>query len=194
MDPSQHPTPEKEYERYCEHDNDPTDPGYRNFLSKLAIPLLEKLAPASKGLDYGCGPGPALANMLEEFGYRMSVFDPFFYQDTTVLQQNYDFVTCTEVVEHFHNPFSEFVYLDGLLRAGGWLAVMTSFLTQDARFANWRYRRDPTHVIFYAQETFHVLADKLGSYCEIPYKDVVLMQKPVKAPDTNKFQSLFFCP
>ena len=177
LDPSQRPTPEKEYERYCQHDNDPADPGYRKFLSKLAHPLLEKLAPGSKGLDYGCGPGPALANMLEGCGHRMKIFDPFFYPDTSVLEQNYDFVTCTEVVEHFHRPFSEFVFLDGLLRPQGWLAVLTSFLTQDERFANWRYRRDPTHVIFYAEETFFVLVEKLDWYCEIPCKDVVLMQK-----------------
>ncbi|MFW6415217.1 MAG: class I SAM-dependent methyltransferase [Thermodesulfobacteriota bacterium] len=177
LDPSQYPSMREEYQRYCEHDNDPEDPGYRKFLGKLADPLLQKLTTGSKGLDYGCGPGPALAMMLQECGHSMSVYDPFFYPDKSVLQQEYDFVTCTEVVEHFHRPYSEFLFLDGLLRAGGWLAVMTSFLTLDERFGQWSYRRDPTHVVFYKQETFRVLANILGWRCEIPCKDVVLLQK-----------------
>ncbi len=177
LDRSRHPDPQQEYQRYLEHDNDPNDPGYRKFLSKLADPLLQKLTPSSKGLDYGCGTGPALAMMLQECGYGMRIYDPFFYPDRSVLQREYDFVTCTEVVEHFHLPYSEFVFLDGLLRPGGWLAVMTSFLTMDERFGQWSYRRDPTHVVFYKQETFQVLADHLGWSCEIPCKDVVLLQK-----------------
>ena len=38
-----------------------------------------------------------------------------------------------------------------LVRPGGWLAVMTCFQTDDARFAGWHYRKDPTHVVFYRE-------------------------------------------
>ena len=48
---SQHPTREAEYAQYRLHENDPDDPRYRRFLSKLADPLLERLAPRSRGLD-----------------------------------------------------------------------------------------------------------------------------------------------
>jgi len=65
-----------------------------------------------------------------------------------------------------------------MLHPGGWLALMTCFQTDDARFANWHYRRDPTHVVFYREATFRHIARLLGWQCEIPCKDVVLMQKP----------------
>ena len=178
LDPAHWLSDEAEHAHYLHHENDPDDPDYRRFLSKLADPLLDRLAPECSGLDYGCGPGPALAAMLRETGHDVALYDPFFAPDTTPLARHYDFVTCTEVAEHFHAPAAEFARLRALLAPGGWLAVMTSFQTDDTRFANWHYRKDPTHVVFYRPETFQVLARTLGLSCEIPYKDVVLMQAP----------------
>lgn len=177
LDPGQRPTASLEHAHYLTHRNDPGDPGYRGFLSKLATPLLGLIAPRSSGLDYGCGPGPALAAMLREAGHRMALYDPFFHPDRAVLERRYDFVTCTEVAEHFHRPADEFDRLDGLLRPGGRLAVMTEFQTDDARFAGWHYRRDPTHVVFYRAATFRVLAAQRGWSCEIPAGDVAIMRK-----------------
>jgi hypothetical protein len=54
---------------------------------------------------------------------------------------------------------------------------MTCFQTDDLKFANWYYRQDPTHVVFYREETFKYIASRFGWHCEIPAKDVVLMQK-----------------
>jgi hypothetical protein len=54
---------------------------------------------------------------------------------------------------------------------------MTIFQTDDGRFENWRYRHDPTHVVFYREHTFAVLADKLEMQCEIIAKDVVFLSK-----------------
>lgn len=162
---------------YDLHDNDPQDEGYRGFLSKLTNPLLERLAPGARGLDFGCGPGPALAVMLREAGMDMTVYDPFFHPDKSVLEQQYDFVTCTEVVEHLHRPAEVFRQLDGLLVPGGWLGVMTCFQTDDERFANWHYRRDPTHIVFYRRATMDWLASAHGWALEIPAKDVALFQK-----------------
>lgn len=163
---------------YTLHDNDPDDPGYRRFLSRLSDPLTKRLSPGRSGLDFGCGPGPALAQMLEESGMRMSLYDPYFYPDTSALQRRYDFVTCTEVVEHLYHPASIFRQLDSLLEPGGFLGVMTCFQTDDARFANWHYRRDPTHVVFYKQETLQWLADRHGWLLEVPAKDVAIFTKP----------------
>lgn len=180
LDPRQLPDSMEEQAHYLNHENDPCDPGYRKFLSKLASPLLEKLRQGRQGcegLDYGCGPGPALATMLLEAGHPMALYDPFFFPDGAVLDRTYDFITCTEVAEHFHRPFDEFERLDRMLRPGGWLAVMTCFQTDDERFASWHYRRDPTHVVFYRTATFRHLASERGWTCEIPAKDVVLMHK-----------------
>lgn len=163
---------------YTLHDNDPDDPGYRRFLSRLSDPLTKRLSPGHSGLDFGCGPGPALAQMLEESGMRMSLYDPYFYPDKSALQRRYDFVTCTEVVEHLYHPASILRQLDSLLEPGGFLGVMTCFQTDDARFANWHYRRDPTHVVFYKQETLQWLADRHGWLLEVPTKDVAIFTKP----------------
>ena len=182
MDPHQRPDRQAEYERYCEHDNRVDDPRYRRFLAKLADPLLERLAPRRRGLDYGCGPGPALAAMLEEAGHEVALYDPFFYPDPAPLSRRYDFITCTETAEHFHRPAAELERLDALLRPGGILAIMTCFQTDDDHFAGWHYRRDPTHVVFYRAATLHTLAGRFGWSCEIPVKDVALMHKPEGGP------------
>ena len=178
LDPAQRPTRDDEYNHYLTHENDPGDPHYRKFLSKLADRMMLRLEPGMRGLDYGCGPGPALAEMLREAGYEMSLYDPFFYRDRTALEQTYDFITATETIEHFHDPAGEFDRLDKMLKPGGWLGVMTSFQTDDARFADWHYVKDPTHVVFYRDFTLRTIATLRGWRCEIPIKDVALLQKP----------------
>ncbi len=177
LDPRQLPTPTDEHTHYALHENNPADRRYRAFLSRLAGPLLEVLAPGQHGLDYGCGPGPALACMLREAGHSVELYDPFFAADDDLLRKTYDFITCSEVVEHFHRPAEEFARLDSLLRRGGILAIMTCFQTDDAKFSQWHYRRDPTHVLFYRAETFDSLAARHAWTCEIPAKDIVLLHK-----------------
>lgn len=178
LDPRQHPSSDTAHAEYRRHENQPDDPGYRRFLAKLAVPLLARVTTPSRGLDYGCGPGPALAAILREAGHEMALYDPLFHPDLGPLRRRYDFVTCTETAEHFLRPAEEFDRLTGLVRPGGWLAIMTCFQTDDARFAGWHYRRDPTHVIFYRQETMRHLAAARGWSCEIPAKDVALMRRP----------------
>lgn len=166
-----------EKERYLEHNNEIDDPEYRAFLAKLAKPLKEKILPCSRGLDFGCGHGPALADMFKKDGFEVLLYDPFFYPDTKVLSQQYDFITCTETAEHFHDPWKEFNMLNNLLKPGGWLGIMTCFLTTDDMFESWYYRRDPTHVTFYAEKTFQVIASQRNWICEVQSKDIVLLQK-----------------
>lgn len=180
VDPLQLPSRDTEHAQYRLHRNEVNDGGYRKFLTRLASPLLQRLPGGSAGLDYGCGPGPALAAMLTEAGHRMAVYDPLFFDDLRVLDDRYDFITCTEVVEHFHHPFDEFAKLDELLKPGGWLAVMTMFQTDDAAFAHWHYRRDPTHVVFYREATFRAIARLHHWRCQIPCTNVALLHKPAK--------------
>ncbi|WP_119418779.1 methyltransferase domain-containing protein [Desertibaculum subflavum] len=177
LDPGQRPSWRDASAYYLRHENDADDPRYRRFLARLAEPLLARLAPRSRGLDYGCGPGPALAAMLREAKHSITVYDPLFRPDPAALEQAYDFITCTEVIEHFHHPAEEFERLDGLLRPGGWLGLTTCFQTEDARFAGWHYRRDPTHVVFYREATLRHVAAARGWSCEIPAKDIALMRK-----------------
>ncbi len=177
LDPSQRLGSSDELAHYMHHENSPDDPRYRQFLARLSDPLQERLGAKMTGLDFGCGPGPALAAVLSEAGHTMALYDPFFYPDRTVLERDYDFVTCTETAEHFFDPAGEFDRLDKMLRPGGWLAVMTCFQTDDDRFADWHYRKDPTHVVFYRVTTFVVLAEQRGWRFETPAKNVALLQK-----------------
>lgn len=183
LDPAHYLSPDKELAHYQTHQNDADDEGYRKYLSRLADPLLDRLMSNSSGLDYGCGPGPALAAMMREAGHRMAVYDPFFAPDKVPLAGTCDFITCTETAEHFHNPRREFAMLASLLEPDGILAVMTIFQTDDERFEGWRYRQDPTHVVFYRPCTFEVIAGQLGLSCEIVSADVVfLINREAKPP------------
>ena len=166
-----------ELARYQLHENSPDDPRYREFLSRLSAHLIPKLPPAAEGLDFGSGPGPTLSVMLEEQGFRMNLYDPFFAPRPNALERTYDFITCTETVEHFYQPGEEFRRLDGLLRSGGWLGVMTEMLEPDADFARWWYHREPTHVCFYMRETMVWIAERHRWKVEFPRKNVTLFQK-----------------
>ena len=172
------PSVEQELAHYDSHQNNVDDPAYRRFLSRVSRPLLAVLAERSRGLDYGCGPGPALAAMLEGRGHTMALYDPFYQPDQTALERTYDFITCTEVAEHFQQPAEEFDRLDRLLKPGGWLAVMTMLQTDDARFANWHYRRDPTHVVFYRETTLRRIAEDRGWSIRMMPRNVALMRTP----------------
>lgn len=178
LDPGHLPGPAIEREEYDRHQNRIDDPRYRDFLSPALQAVQRRLPAGSLVLDYGCGPGPALGRMLADSGYAVELYDPLYRDDKAVLQPGYDAITCTEVAEHFHHPAREFRRLTALLRPGGWLILMTRFQTDDARFAGWHYRRDPTHVVFYRPETFHHLARRLGwqAHCTPPH--LVEIQAP----------------
>ena len=151
---------------------------YHKFLSKLSIPLKRILSTHKIGLDYGCGPGPALCAMLEEDGYVMHKFDPFFYPNKTLFSQRFDFITCSETVEHFYYPFTEFKLLYKMLNPSSILGVMTNFLSDDSLFENWYYRRDPTHVVFYAKITFQIIAKQRGWICKFSVNNIALFVNP----------------
>lgn len=177
MHPEQQPAADVERARYETHRNDVADDGYRAFLARLLDPLLERLPPEAVGLDYGSGPGPALATMLREAGFATTIYDPFFAPDSEALARTYDFITCTETAEHFFEPARELERLDALLRPGGVLAVMT-LLRDDVRpFAEWWYVRDLTHVCFYRARTLEWIAERHGWSLERPRENVALFRK-----------------
>lgn len=178
MTPEHRPTVAEEKKQYDLHDNRVDNYQYRKFLSRLAAPLQQELKPGARGLDFGCGQGPALAAMMEESGFPTSVYDPIYYPETSPLEHRYDFIACTEVVEHLHEPRAVFEQLDTMLVDGAILAVMTRWLTEDDAFAGWRYRRDPTHVCFYRLETLEWLARHLGWSVTFPARNVSFFHKP----------------
>ncbi len=179
LDPNRRLASDEEQKRYKTHQNDPSDTGYRNFLNRLAHPLITRLTPKAVGLDYGSGPGPTLSVMLERHGFSMAIYDPFFAPIEEVLTRTYDFVTCTETVEHFFYPDREFNQLNRLLRPGGWLGIMTEIRQEERAFEQWYYVRDPTHVCFYHAHTMLWLAEHFGWILQSPHQNVFFFQKPL---------------
>jgi len=162
---------------YDLHQNQVDDPGYRRFLSRLADPLGARLPAGASGLDFGCGPGPALAAMLREQGHPVALYDPFYYPDKGVLCGPLDFICATEVVEHLFLPGEELGRLWQLLRPGGWLGLMTKLVIDREAFTGWHYKNDPTHVCFFSEDTWRWWVSAQGAELEILGADVILIQK-----------------
>jgi hypothetical protein len=163
---------------YDQHENNPSDLRYRTFLSRLANPLLSRLERESTGLDFGSGPGPTLSVMLSEQGHNMYIYDPFYARDETVLNDKYDFITATEVVEHLRFPGRELQRLWSLIHPEGYLALMTKMVVDNVSFSNWHYKNDNTHICFFSRESFTLLALEWGTNAEFIGTDVILFQKP----------------
>jgi len=163
---------------YDLHENNADDSGYRFFLSRLVTPLLEKLKTGQAGLDFGCGPGPALPALLTEHGLRVDLYDPIYYIEPAVFSKTYDFICATEVVEHLRNPDKEFSSLFRMLKPGGWLGIMTKLVIDQEAFSQWHYIRDLTHICFYSRDTFTTIARRFHVGIEFVGPDVILMNKP----------------
>ncbi len=170
-----HLSADQEKSRYDLHQNNPQDQNYRAFLSQLSNPVLKHLKPNSKGLDFGCGPGPTLSLLFEEQGHQVDLFDKFYVKNPSIFNNRYDFITTTEVVEHLDNPGSELDRLFSMLNKGGVLAIMTQLLNKDIDFSSWYYKDDPTHICFFSQKTFEYLAKKYKAKLEIIGDNVVLL-------------------
>lgn len=170
---------EREKAEYDRHENTLDDAGYRRFLARTFNAVVERMPEGSQGLDFGCGPGPALAAMFEQAGYSIALFDLFYRPDSEVLQRHFDFITLTEVIEHLGSPAQVLSGLWQQLRPGGLLAIQTQQVRDQQAFRQWRYIHDPTHIAFYSPATFNWLANWLGAASwEAVGRDVVLLHKP----------------
>ena len=175
--PQQFLSAEEEKAVYDQHENSADDPAYRQFLNRLFKPLSQQLQANSYGLDFGSGPGPTLSVMFNEAGHSMANYDCFYAPQNSLLQQQYDFITATEVVEHLHHPRQELDRLWSCLKPRGSLGIMTKRVLSQEAFSHWHYKNDPTHVCFFSLETFQWLANYWQAALTIPEKDVVIFSK-----------------
>lgn len=176
LPPSAHLSAENERARYDQHQNNPENAGYVQSLKKLVDPLASKLAPGASGLDFGCGPQSVLKTLFEERGHHVDIYDPYYFADEAILRNHYDFVACSEVVEHFYDPQKEFVLLNNLMKPKqSCLGIQTQMVENERDFREWWYHRDPTHVCFYRKETFQWIAGWKRFTPEFPTAHVVLL-------------------
>ncbi len=171
-DPILHLSPIEEKKRYDLHENSLSDPAYVNFLWPV-VEQIKRLYPSpALGLDFGCGPGPVLSQLLSQENYKMYSYDPYFFPEALSDFKNlptkaFDFITCTEVAEHFYHPGHEFKKLFSWLKETGHLVLMTDLFKEGTNLQNWGYARDPSHVCFFSEATLRWLAKKYGAQLDI---------------------------
>lgn len=179
VDKTEHLSRKEEKAEYDLHKNSLGDKGYLNFLNRLAEPLITNLPKNSQGLDFGCGPAPALAYLLQQKGHRVSLYDIYYYPEEKALDNSYDFICCTETVEHLSEPGKVIQKLWCQLLPGGTLAIMTKRIIDLHAFKNWHYKNDPTHISFFSLDTFYYIAAKLKAELTVIDKDIIFLKKPI---------------
>ncbi len=154
LSPEYHPSLEDEKNRYLFHNNDVNDAGYREFVRPIVENVVKYFSKDCLGLDFGCGTGSVISKLLCDKGYNIKQYDPIFFDRPELLRELYDYIICSEVVEHFHAPAKEFRLLKNLLKPEGKLFCMTERYSPEVDFERWYYKNDLTHVFFYQERTF----------------------------------------
>ncbi len=175
--PSSYLNAQDEKCRYDLHTNSSDDLGYRKYLTKVLNPVKERVQEGAFGLDFGSGPGPTLSRMFEEEGYKMNIYDHFYAKDENVLEQKYDFITSTEVIEHLYDPRTVLDRLISMLKPQGLLTVLTQVYPSIDEFTSWYYKNDPTHVCFFSLETMKYLEKKWKVDFEVIGKDIFIFTR-----------------
>ncbi len=154
----------KERAQYENHNNSFESKGYvRMFEDFLDYFWHDLDKNAINALDFGSGPGPVLAQIMENRALHVEVYDKFYQPEPIYKDKKYDLITSTEVFEHLQNPLEVLKLFKKHLKKGGLIAIMTLFHdNNEENFQKWWYRRDPTHILFYTPKTFEVLADMCG--------------------------------
>ena len=176
-DPQSFLSHEEEKQRYQTHDNNIENQGYVDFLSPVVKALVPHLKPGAKGLDFGSGPGPILDKLFAEENCEVKNYDPYFDYHPYLLEENYDFITCTLSFAHFSIPFKVMVRITACLKPGGYLVIMTEMYQDLEHFKNWGYRMDPTHICFLNSKGLQWLAGKWGYEILSAKGRIFLLQK-----------------
>lgn len=145
-----------EKHRYDSHQNNETDPRYRDYFLKTVGPVMEQISAGARGLDLGSGRTRLMEKLFREGGHEMDSYDPFYFPDESIWEKTYDFVVMNEVIEHLHDPAGTMKRIGTICR--GPLFIHTRIYPETPeQFAKWYYMRDPTHVQFFSMEAFQFL-------------------------------------
>lgn len=155
-------------------------------ISQFILPILKQLhtvnAYSLKGLNFGRVVDQVILNYIESEGHQLLQFDPFMAPNHQLLKQEYDFITCYQVFEHFKRPAREWALLVRMLKPNAWLCINTKLLISDDFFAKWHHKNNLTHVSFYQKKTFEYLANISNLSLLFISNELILMQKTAK-PD-----------
>ena len=148
--------------RYETHNNDVEDIRYQQFVSPITSSIIKDFTPKDRGLDFGAGTGSAISKVLIDNEFDICKYDPFFHNYPNLLDEQYNYIACCEVIEHFNNPDKEFTLLNRLLLPNGKLYCMTDIYDGSTDFNKWYYKNDETHVFIYQKATLHWVKNNFG--------------------------------
>lgn len=170
----------EEKRRYSLHNNTIQNNGYVNMFERFFERVFPHIGDVKTILDFGCGPGPVMTELLKRRGYKVSLYDIYFHNKKENLNATYDLVISTEVFEHLSDPLNIFEnIIRNCVKKSGYIALMTRMHpNNNQKFKNWYYKTDETHIGFFSKETFEFLAQKLNlKILFIDTHDTVVFQK-----------------
>nr|WP_281389093.1 class I SAM-dependent methyltransferase [Spirochaeta isovalerica] len=144
-----------------------------NFMEEAVLPFADEKA---RILDFGSGPVPVLAGLMERRGFAVIIYDK--YYAPVVPEGSFDFITSTEVFEHLAEPMQTLLLLKKRLSPGAAISVKTLFRPEsDEDFMNWWYREDRTHISFFTSRSFLIMAETAGlsiEFCD--HRSIVILR------------------
>lgn len=154
----------EEKTKYDQHNNSLKNEGYvqmfEDFIDLSIEPYIEYIQTV---LEFGSGPEPVLAKLLERRGFEVDIYDLYYSSKKVYEAKSYDLISSTEVFEHLGKPLEILETLSNHLNTAGYIVLMTKFPPKDDKeFLAWWYRRDPTHISFFTPLSFEVMAQKVG--------------------------------
>ena len=169
-----------EKKQYELHNNSFESLGYvkmfKDFIEEAISPYEHNIKIA---LDFGCGPGPVLAELLRRKGMEVDQYDLYFSPQKVYEAKKYDLITSTEVFEHLQKPIEVLETLVQHIHDNGYIVLMTKFPPKDdTTFLNWWYKRDVTHISFFTPKSFEIMAEKVGLKMLKTINDNIVVFKP----------------
>lgn len=155
----------EELKIYLLHENSIEDERYLDFFQKFIDETICQYQPSgNKILDFGSGPEPVLAYLLEtKYNMDVDIHDVFFSPEKVYQGKKYGGITSTEVIEHLRDPVKYFDLFKRHLQDDGYLYIMTLFHGNDKRrFLKWHYIRDMSHISFFTPKTLKYIAQLTG--------------------------------
>lgn len=152
----------EEKKRYDAHQNSEEDLEYQNYLKELLQVILPHLNDYKLGFDFGCGRTKLLGSLLNQLQFSVASYDLYFFPDPILLEQKYDFIILSEVIEHLREPMLEMQKLRSLLNPNGKIFLKTQLSPETSdEFNHWFYKRDKTHIQFFNGHSLAFLANAL---------------------------------
>jgi hypothetical protein len=169
---------DNEKKQYDHHNNSLENEGYVKMFEDFLNYFWKDF---NNVLDFGSGPTPVLATLMQKRALHVEHFDKFYQTDEIYKNKTYELITSTEVFEHLENPTQVLKLLASHLKKDGTIAIMTLFHTNKQEdFLKWWYRRDPTHITFFTPKSIETMAKECGlEVTKHDNKRIIILKKLV---------------